>query len=97
MIKGRATRIIAITVRKSNSASGPHAKLSEDVAMIEESKDLNSASPKTWLGMPVNWDWKHWYKAMWNDEDDRVLAPKRLGIGWTINFHAMPKRACLLK
>jgi hypothetical protein len=23
---------------------------------------------KTWLGMPVNWDWQNWSKGVWNAE-----------------------------
>jgi uncharacterized membrane protein len=36
--------------------------------------------------MPDNWDLKNWYKGMWNADDHRLFPPKRVGVGWTINF-----------
>ncbi len=71
--------------------------------MSEDSSEFNRRAQKTWvgqktrLGMPVNWDWKNWRKQMWDDEDDRLIAPKRVGIGWAINFHAVLKRSGILK
>jgi uncharacterized membrane protein len=47
---------------------------------------------KTFAGMPVNWDWKNWNKGVWNAEDHRLFPPKRIGIGWTINFHEVLRR-----
>jgi uncharacterized membrane protein len=47
---------------------------------------------RTFLGMPVNWDWKNWKKSMWNPDDERLFPPKRIGIGWTINFYELFKR-----
>jgi uncharacterized membrane protein len=42
--------------------------------------------------MPVNWDWPNWYKGMWNADDRRLFPPKRVGIGWTINFRELLRR-----
>jgi uncharacterized membrane protein len=44
------------------------------------------------MGMPVNWDWKNWNKGVWNADDHRLFPPKRVGIGWTINFHELLRR-----
>ena len=63
--------------------------------MTDRNKD--SKTQKTFLGMPVNSDWKHWYKGMWNPDDSALFPPKRLGIGWTINFHAVMKKLKILK
>ncbi len=65
--------------------------------MSEDSNEFNRRAQKTWFGAPVNWDWKNWRKQMWDDEDDRLIAPKRVGIGWAINFHAALKRSGILK
>jgi uncharacterized membrane protein len=43
-------------------------------------------SKRSWAGIPVNWDWKNWNKGVWNAQDHRLFPPKRVGIGWTINF-----------
>ncbi|HKH81328.1 MAG TPA: DUF5808 domain-containing protein [Methylovirgula sp.] len=47
---------------------------------------------RTFQGMPVNWDWKNWTKGFWNSEDERLFPPKRVGVGWTINFYELFKR-----
>ncbi len=60
-------------------------------------KRKKSSKQKTWLGMPVSWDTKNWSKGIWNPEDKRLFPPKRLGIGWTINVHAVLKKLRLLK
>jgi len=52
----------------------------------------NKVPQRTWMGMPVNWDWKNWNKAMWNADDHRLFPPKRVGIGWTINVHELLRR-----
>lgn len=52
---------------------------------------------KTWLGMPVNWDYKNWHKGIWDPNDPTLFPPKRFGIGWTINFHELLKRARIIK
>jgi hypothetical protein len=36
-------------------------------------------------------------KGVWNPEDERLFPPKRVGIGWTINFHALLKRIGIIK
>jgi uncharacterized membrane protein len=62
-----------------------------------QSQKQNKAEQKTFLGMPMNWDLKNWHSAMWNPDDDNLFPPKAFGIGWTINFHAVLKKAHLLK
>ena len=52
---------------------------------------------KTWAGMPVSWDWPNWYKGMWNADDRRLFPPKRVGIGWTINFREVLRRLRILR
>jgi hypothetical protein len=47
--------------------------------------------------MPVNWDWKNYNKGVWNPDDERLFPPKRVGIGWTINFHALLKTIGMIK
>ena len=42
--------------------------------------------------MPVSWDWRNWYKGIWNPEDRRLFPPKRFGIGWTFNFRELLRR-----
>jgi hypothetical protein len=42
--------------------------------------------------MPVSWDWRNWYKGMWDPEDRRLFPPKRFGIGWTFNFRELLRR-----
>ena len=37
-------------------------------------------------------DWQNWYKGMWHPEDAALLPSKSVGIGWTINFHALLKK-----
>ena len=50
-------------------------------------------NPKTrWFGMPVAWDWRHWSKSVWNPQDCRLFPPRRMGIGWSLNFHQLLKR-----
>jgi uncharacterized membrane protein len=51
----------------------------------------------TWAGMPVSWDWQNWYKGMWNAEDHRLFPPKRVGIGWTLNFREVLRRLRVAK
>jgi uncharacterized membrane protein len=65
--------------------------------MTEKDQNPIDASQKTWLGMPVNWDTKNWSKGMWNAKDERLFPPKRIGVGWTINFHKLFKSIGLLK
>ena len=62
-----------------------------------EKVDKDQKVQKTWAGIPVNWDWKNWYKGMWNPDDAVLFPPKRVGIGWTINFHALFKKMGFIK
>jgi uncharacterized membrane protein len=52
---------------------------------------------RTWLGMPVNWDWRHWHKGVWSADDHRLFPPRRLGIGWSINFRELLRRTRIMK
>ncbi len=52
---------------------------------------------KTFAGMPMNWDWKNWSKNFWNPEEEQIFPPKRVGIGWSLNFHAALKKVGLVK
>ena len=52
---------------------------------------------KTFLGMPMTWDRKHPFKNLWNAENDELFPPKSFGIGWTINFHAVARKAGIIK
>lgn len=45
----------------------------------------------------MNWDWKNWYKNFWDAKNDEVFPPKRVGIGWDINFHALLRKIRILK
>ena len=54
-------------------------------------------SKKTWAGIPVSWDWKNWNKGVWNAQDHRLFPPKRVGIGWTINFREVLRRLRIVK
>jgi uncharacterized membrane protein len=49
------------------------------------------------LGMPVNWDWQNWNKGFWNAADHRLFPPKRIGIGWTINFREALRRMRIVR
>jgi uncharacterized membrane protein len=62
-----------------------------------ENQNKDQKTQKMSAGMPVNWDWKNWYKGILNSEDDKLFPPKRVGVGWTINFHALLKRTRILK
>jgi uncharacterized membrane protein len=59
-------------------------------------KPSESAS-RTFAGMPMNWDWRHWYRGLWDPADDRLFPPRRFGIGWSLNFHAILKRIGVVK
>jgi uncharacterized membrane protein len=58
--------------------------------------DPNQPPQRSFLGMPVNWDFKNWYKGMWNADDHRLFPPRRVGFGWTINFREVLRRLPLL-
>lgn len=55
------------------------------------------ADVKMWMGMPMRWNHKKIFDNLWNKEDDRVFPPKQFGIGWSLNFHALLKRAGVVK
>ncbi len=52
---------------------------------------------KTFLGIPMNWDLQNWHQGLWNPDDNSLFPPKRFGIGWTINLHALLKALKLIK
>lgn len=54
------------------------------------------ARSRTFLGIPFNWDWANWSRSLWNPKSQQVIVSKRVGLGWTINFHAVLKRLRLL-
>jgi hypothetical protein len=58
--------------------------------MSTPEQDPNARPQRTFAGMPVSWDWNHRYKGMWNAPT--VPPPKRVGIGWTINFRELLRR-----
>jgi Family of unknown function (DUF5808) len=60
--------------------------------MSTPNQDPNARPQRTWAGMPVSWDLENWYKSMWNAQDHRLSPPKRVGIGWTINFRELLRR-----
>jgi uncharacterized membrane protein len=60
-------------------------------------EEMKKPTQKTFAGMPMNWDWKNWHKGLWNPESDELFTPKRVGIGWTINFHAVLKAFKILR
>jgi len=63
--------------------------------MSEQPK--NQKAQKKFLGMPMQWDFKNAHKDIWNSEDGRVFPPKRFGIGWGLNVHALLKKTGLIK
>jgi uncharacterized membrane protein len=60
--------------------------------MSTPEQDPNASPQRTFAGMPVSWDLENWYKGMWNAQDRRLFPPKRVGIGWTINFRELLRR-----
>ena len=71
------------------------------MAHLQEVRDLGRGRSH-WIaqgpaGMPVSWDWQNWYKGMWNAEDHRLFPPKRVGIGWTLNFREVLRRLRVAK
>lgn len=55
---------------------------------------------RTWKGhiggIPYNFrvnDWQALAKEYWNPESDQILSEKGIGIGWSINFAALTRRA----
>ncbi len=65
--------------------------------MSDAEKDPDQGPQQTFAGMPVGWDWKNWNKCVWNAEDRRLFPPKRVGIGWTINFRELLRRLGFVK
>jgi uncharacterized membrane protein len=53
---------------------------------------VSEQEQRTFLGTPVDWDWKNFNKGIWNPDDSRLFPPKRIGVGWTINFYELLKR-----
>lgn len=51
----------------------------------------------TFLGMPMNWDAKRIFENVWNPDDRRLFPPKRFGIGWDVNLHAVLRLAGLTR
>jgi len=51
----------------------------------------------TFLGMPMMWDRKNPFRNLWNADSDELFPPKSFGIGWTINFHAVARKAGIIK
>lgn len=52
------------------------------------------------LGMPYDLDrptWARVKRRVWNAEDDRILVPEVFGWGWTVNLHALLRRAGSLR
>ena len=60
-------------------------------------KNKGKQKMKTFLGMPMKWDWKNAHKDVWNPKEERVFAPKHFGVGWGLNVHAVLKKAKLIK
>ena len=56
----------------------------------------NQKPKKTFLGMPMTWDRKNPFKNLWNADSDELFPPKSFGIGWTVNFHAVLRKAGVL-
>ncbi len=57
---------------------------------------------KRFLGMPMGWDVKalsptNMASRLWSQDDDRVLLPRRFGIGWSVNFRALARRLHLIR
>ena len=61
------------------------------------SKKVKDKGVKSFLGLPMRWDRKNMLKDIWDPQDDRVFPPKHFGIGWGLNFHAVLKRAGIVK
>jgi hypothetical protein len=45
----------------------------------------------------MSWDRKNPLKTLWNPESDELFPPKSFGIGWTLNIHAVLRKAGVLK
>jgi hypothetical protein len=58
------------------------------------------AAERTWTGtigvVPYNFrveEWRDLVKEYWNPTSERVLGPKAIGVGWSVNFAAIAHRA----
>lgn len=51
---------------------------------------------KTFCGLPMSWDIHRPLANLWNKETDKIILPKKFGIGWTINFHALLRQLGLI-
>jgi hypothetical protein len=49
------------------------------------------------LGMPMRWVPRKLFRNIWNPQEPRVFPPKYFGVGWDLNFHALAKKARLVK
>jgi uncharacterized membrane protein len=65
--------------------------------MSDREPRRNEASPKTVMGIPVNFDWRNWNRGFWNADDHRLFPPKRVGVGWTINLREVLYRLGLIQ
>ena len=65
--------------------------------MKNNKKSAAATAEKNFMGMPMQWDYKNMHKDIWNPEEDRIFPPRRFGIGWGMNVHAILKRTGLLK
>lgn len=45
----------------------------------------------------MRWDLRNIVKDVWNPEEKRVFPPKRFGVGWGVNVHALLKKLRVLK
>lgn len=58
---------------------------------------MKNETKKSIFGMPMQWDFRNIFKDIWNPEDLRIFPPKRFGIGWGLNFHALARKLNLIK
>jgi hypothetical protein len=52
------------------------------------------------LGLPYDWralSMSRVKQRMWNPDDQRLLPPKALGWGYTVNFYALARRIGLIR
>lgn len=53
-----------------------------------------------WFGIPFDWrppTMKRFKERMWNPNDRRIVMPKVLGWGFTINLYEVARRLRLVK
>ena len=44
-----------------------------------------------WI-FPYRWRWRETFRDVWNPSEPRVFPPKRFGVGWGLNLHAISKK-----